>query len=288
MGIASALVATLALVAPPVYAAPEVDPDAEARRLHQEGQARYDTADYAGAIESWTRAYAALPNRAKSAAMRPVILYNIASAREKAYDVYGDVAQLRQARELLVKFEESIDEIFTDSEQAEHERARVRERIAHVDARIEQHERGASPPGDDAEPVSDSLPPPVVTAPPPQMHPVADEPAKGGPDARVITGGVLLGLGAAAAGVGFAGLGIGVKANDLDGLADDDLDGRERQFDRGRAGNAMAIAGVVAAPVLLGVGIALVVLAKTRPRAARGQSWIAPGMRAAATVGLRF
>ncbi len=284
----SAVALALALVGPsPALAAPEADPEAEARALHDDGQARFDTADYAGAIESWTRAYAALPDRPESAAMRPYILYNIATARERAYDVYGDVAHLKQARFLLLEFDSAIDRIYDDPAEAAAERERVRARVSQLDARIAEHER--APAGDDdPETVFGAAqdPAPGTTEPqtPPQTPP-SRERAK--PDGRLVAGAVLLGLGGAAAVVSLSGVIIGNAANDIGGLQDDDFAGREQKFSRGRAGNGMAIGGAIAAPLLLGAGVVLVVLAKRRPRqdarAARVRGSLTPQ-----GLGLRF
>jgi hypothetical protein len=233
------------------------DPLAAAKAAHARAQAEYETAAYDRAIESWTQAYAALPDTADSATYRPLILYNIARAREKLFEIRGDVSHLRQALDLLVKFEAAIPEVYADEPaEGEAERTRVRERIADLEQKIEKAERGAVP----------------ATSPEPQPEPQPAEPRpQPQPDAPssstrplIAVGSVLLVLGVAGfAGMG-AGLAVGERANDIDDLPDDALAEREDRFDRGRRANAAAIALGVISPLLLGAGVALVVVGAKR------------------------
>lgn len=248
----------------------QAEPSLErARTLHREGQDRYDTADYQGAIDLWTKAYGALPPTPEGAAMKPFVLYNIASARQKAFEIYGDVAELKQARALLIKFETTLGDIYDDPSEAEAERGRVQERLAVIEALIAEHEGVPDPEEDAVDERTEHVGPQLDPAedeeqPPPDEPPPEDEGA--GPDARLISGAILVGLGAGAAGLLVAGVGIGARANDISDVPDDDFGGREQQFDRGRTGNTLAIAGAVAAPILIGVGVTLIVLAKRKPR----------------------
>jgi hypothetical protein len=261
---------------PQVHAAapaPElaVDPLAEAKAAHAEGQALFDTADYAGAVAAWTRAYAALPAKEpKSATYRPLILYNIAAAREKLFELRGDVAELKQAKILLERFDGSIDELYgADPATAEVERTRVREKIAALDARIAE---ALGPTEPEAPPEPEPAPEPVA---PPRPDPTpTTEPttADTTPLTRgrglVIAGGVVTGLGVAAAGGLVASLVIGQRADDISGLDRADAEGRADQFARGDRANAAAIAMGIVAPVLLAGGIAMLVLG-TKRRGAR-------------------
>ena len=142
----------------------------EAKALHQRAQARFDTADYDGAVEAWTDAYEALPSDATG--MRPFILYNIATALEKAYEIHRDVAQLRQARILLERFEASIPEVYLDAEEAAQERDRVQARLRALDEKIRAHE-GEEAPSVQPEPEAEPEPQPD---PEPQPEPEPPEP----------------------------------------------------------------------------------------------------------------
>lgn len=262
------------------------DPLAEAKAAHAQGQVYFDTAEYERAIEEWTRAYAALPPKEpKSATYRPLILYNIATAREKLFELRGDVTELKQAKILLERFDASIDEVYGhDPAGAEAERTRVREKIAELDGRI----RDAQAP--EPEPVADPKPDPTPPDPGPgdPTTPAgpADRPPSSAGRGLMIGGGVLVGLGVAAIG-GLAGAAvISNRANDIDDLDENDLQGREDRFAQGRAANAGAIAMAVVAPLLLGGGIALLVLGAKRrsPRVSAapafgpgGVAWVVRG-----------
>ena len=269
-------VLALCLFGAPAHAAPTWLE--EAKGLHEQAQARFDTADYLGAIESWTAAYQTLPKTGDSGRMRPFILYNIATAREKAYETTDDVAHLRRARVLLETFERSIDELYADPEQRATERARVQDRLVGLEEKIRTHEARTTP-----EPEPESEPEP---GPEPQAETelgAPSEPPDRPPEGRalVIGGAVLTALGGAAAIMTFTAVGIGAAANDVDDLRDDtpqDKQAREEQFERGRISNPIAIAGAVATPLLLAGGIALLVVGKKRQRART--AWtpaIAPG-----------
>ncbi len=63
-----------------------------------------------------------------------------------------------------------------------------------------------------------------------------------------------------------AGLSMGANANDIQDLDPDDLDARRDQFDRGRAGNALAFVGGVAGGVLLIGGAVVLSIGLKRKR----------------------
>jgi hypothetical protein len=282
--IASALAFALALAPGPVRAEePGTDPLAEAKAAHARAQAEYETAAYDRAIESWTAAYAALPDSPESATYRPLILYNIARAREKLFSLRGDVTHLKQARALLEKFEAAIPEVYADDPaEGEAEREKVRAKIAELDAKIAEAEgdRATEPTAAATEPVA--APPSTPEVEPQSRRDRAD------PRARplIAVGAVLVALGVA----GFGGMGgalaVGEQANDIDDLAPDDLAGRESRFDRGRRANAAAIAMGVVSPLLLGAGVALLVVgAKRKGRAAAIAPVVSPRLVGASISG---
>jgi hypothetical protein len=258
--------ATEPAAAPPATepAAAPVDPINEAKAWHLEADAKYNTADYEGAITSWQKAFAALPRTAEANTYRSLILYNIAAAREKLFALRGDVEQLKQAKILLEQFEASIDETYAAApEQGEAERARVQEKLAAIDAQIAQSEAEPAP---EPEPAPTETP---TTNAPVTNPPTTDAPAtrsKTPPRTYFIAGGVLAGLGVAAGAGMVAALVVGRRANDIEGLDDRDFAGRETQFNRGRRANIAAFATGALSGVLLAAGVAMLVVgAKRRP-----------------------
>lgn len=226
----------------------ESDDDAapnEAQVLYDKGRVAFETADYAAAVAAWTEAYGSVDDTPQGARIKALLIYNIATARERVFDVSQDPAELRQARILLKDFEASIPQLYAADDIAA-EQERVQKRIAAVDALLAETQ--ATDSTDDQDPA----PAPVVVDDPP-------EPNQGRP--FIIAGAVTLGVGVAALGLMGAGLGLGSGANDLSDLADDDIAGRRDQFARGRTGNTLAIVGgalggvaTIAGAVLIGVG----------------------------------
>jgi hypothetical protein len=225
---------------PPAAEDPQL---AEARKLYTEGEARFDTADYPAAIELWTRAFTIVPDSPDAARIKALLIYNIATARERSYEVTGDVSHLRQAKILMEGYAASIPSLFGDTPEAAEERTKITERLnaiaRQIDAadRKKKRERG------------------VVT--PDERPDDGDDDGKRG---KVLVG---VGAGALAIGVGGlammgAGLAMGKRANDLGDIEPDDIDTRRDQFDRGRTGNTLAIAGGVVGGVFAITGAVLV------------------------------
>lgn len=123
--------------------APEDPALAEARELYDEGKARFDTFDYNGAVESWTKAYAKLPD--DQAGVRNAMVYNIATAQEKAYDVDKDLQHLRQAVLLLQSYVKNYKVLYKRTPETEAELKKAENRIAALEDRIARAERGEEP-----------------------------------------------------------------------------------------------------------------------------------------------
>ena len=247
---------------PPV----EADPLAAAKEKHAEGQAEFDAANYTGAVEAWTAALKALPSKdERSATYRPLILYNIAAAREKLFEIHRDVSQLRQAKILLERFDASIDEVYGhDPAAAEAERTRVREKIAALDARIAEAE-GKTEPATDPQTTTDPDPTTDPVTPTKTDEPATDRGARG----MMIGGGVMLGLGVVAIGGLAASAVISERANDISDIPDDDAEARADQFAKGQRANNAAIAMGVLSPLLLAGGVALMVVGAKRKKQSR-------------------
>jgi hypothetical protein len=86
---------------------PTPGPDAEARELFEQGQARYATHDYDGAIEAFTAAHARA-EQIEDATVRDEAVarlgFNLARAHASAYDIDHDADHLVLARRLLADF----------------------------------------------------------------------------------------------------------------------------------------------------------------------------------------
>lgn len=100
---------------PPSGPAPKPEPEApsvsdpeelaQAEALFREGEARFVSADYNGAMEAFTKALgivAALPEDNEQ--IQLLLLYNIGSAHEKAFEIDQDLAHLRQALTLYKRY----------------------------------------------------------------------------------------------------------------------------------------------------------------------------------------
>ncbi len=81
----------------PVFAGPgAADPQAEAKRLYEEGRTAYRLGNFADAVEKFEAAYAA--------SGLPTILFNVGLAYERLYTTSADVAHLRKAVAVLENF----------------------------------------------------------------------------------------------------------------------------------------------------------------------------------------
>jgi hypothetical protein len=85
------------------------EPDlGEAKRLFDEGTARYDAADFSGAIEVFTLALSELRKQGVSDfRIRGLLLFNIGRTHMRAYGIDEEIGHLRQAKSIFTSF---IDE----------------------------------------------------------------------------------------------------------------------------------------------------------------------------------
>jgi hypothetical protein len=230
-----------AATAPAASDAAAVDMD-QVKRIYADGKTKYDTHDYSGAIAAWTEALSMLPAVTENREIRNDLFYNIATAQEKAYDIDRDAAHLRSARALLVDFVDEYKRLYTPTEEAKAEVARVKERIAGLDNRIAEAERSNSGPSGvvNAEKKRRDGALHDVFAADPQLH----RQYKSG-RGMIIGGSVALGIGALSLIIAASAI---AELNRHDGA---------RGFDRGIAigFGGVGIAGVVAGAVLLGVGV---------------------------------
>ncbi|RMG98248.1 MAG: hypothetical protein D6705_06505 [Deltaproteobacteria bacterium] len=121
----------------------------EAKRLYEEGKAHYEMLDYQAAIDKWTQAYALVPETERGQAIRNALVYNIAQAQEKAYELDGDVTRLKQAKGLLERYLEGYVAMYGEEGEAAAEVEKVRRRIAELEARIADNDAGRGPSASD-------------------------------------------------------------------------------------------------------------------------------------------
>lgn len=111
----STVTAALLVLGPPPLP-PEPGPDApsasdqaaieRAEGLYRKGSTLYESAEYPGAIAAFTEALAIVQEMPDAPLETKLsLLYNIASAHERAYEIDGDVAHLRQALKLYQRYE---------------------------------------------------------------------------------------------------------------------------------------------------------------------------------------
>ena len=164
LGVCLALAVPTGLVAGPrsalaVVTAPDEDPAlAESRALYDEGKAKFDTFDFEGAVDLWTKAYAKLPE--SETGVRNAMVYNIATAQEKAYEVDKDVQHLRQAVLLLDQYVKNYKALYAKTPETKAEVDKAEGRIATLKERIARAERGEDV----------TAPPPTDTPPTPGLQ----------------------------------------------------------------------------------------------------------------------
>lgn len=104
------VVASVLCFAPASDAAAETADLTHARRLFDEGIARYDAADYEGAIEVFTLALGEVRGQGvDNFSVRGLLLFNIGRAHMRAHDIDKDVEHLRQAQVIFERFVEEAE-----------------------------------------------------------------------------------------------------------------------------------------------------------------------------------
>ena len=217
----------------------------DSKRIYASGKVKYETKNYAGAIDDWTAALGMLPETPENREIRNDLVYNIATAQEKAYDIDRDVVHLRTARALLVDFLEAYKAMYRPDEQTVAEFKRVNERIALLDAKIAEAEKAGPAPAKKAEKRRLDLEVKQVL----QTDPVLAKQYKSG-RGMVIGGSITLGIGGLLL---LVAAGVSSQNDDSNG----GLSRAERRTNRDLA-VALAVVGFAAAAggaTLLGIGI---------------------------------
>jgi hypothetical protein len=237
---ASGAVALRASTSPP-------DDFATAGALLGQGQEKYETADYVGAIELWSEAYAALPDTPEASQYRSVLVYQIAAACREAYALDQETKYLRKAERLLEQYVESLN---ADDDES---RETAKEALDEVRLRIKEDEAAAA--------ARRSVVTEAASAEP-RSSP-ADErepPGKG----LLIAGGVTMGVGAVLLAVMGAGLAQGGRYDsEGEALIEDGVDPSDPQvgdlLDKGQQANTTALATGITGGLLLATGVGLIV-----------------------------
>jgi tetratricopeptide (TPR) repeat protein len=238
------------LAAPPVGVGDDVgEPDpvmAEAKQLFDAGVARYTAADYEGAVNLWLEAFSLVPATYDNRMIKAELIYNVARAQQKWFEIDKDVKHLRQSREILLRYVDELDELY--GEQATMEREKVDEQIADIDVQIAKWE--AEQARREAELAE-------------RMRPKFDEAA----DAReakrnkamIAAGASLTVLGAGGAALLITGIITAKSAEDTAAglVLETDIPARQSALSQGQAGNAMILLGSLAGGVFLSAGVPL-------------------------------
>lgn len=231
--------------------APDEDPDmTRARDLFDSGVARYTASDYEAAIEFWMQAYALIPPTFENRLVKAELIYNVARAQQKWFEIDEDIKHLRQAREILGRYLGEVDDLYP-AEQVALERQKVEDQISELDERITAEEEEAA--RREAE-LAD------------RMRPKFDEKA----DARERKrNNAMIGSGSALTVVGLGAVGMLVSGIAMAGQAERavedlplaaDIDERQRQVSKGGTGNALILLGSVVGGVFLAAGVPLLVV----------------------------
>ncbi len=276
----------------PSQASASTDPDLAAiGELAQEAQTRFETADYAGAIDLWTEAYAALPQESEYAQQRSVLVYQIAQACVEAYALDPQVLYLRKAERLYSAYQETIDPSDTETlAEVESTLVELREKIAAVEPEPSTQAPPAAETGERA-PVEDrSIGDEGDGSPSTPVDPPAA--AQEGRGLR-ITGAVLLGLGAASLGAMTYGLVWGARVDERGEAAmaagESDVEVFRGLLSEGTTANRLAIGAGAAGAVAAVTGATLLGLGLRKRRARGGErdiAWAPLGLPRGAGIAL--
>jgi hypothetical protein len=162
------LVPATAWAQDPPAAAAEDPKLTEAKALYEEGEIKFQTAEYDAALKLWKRAYAILPDGDDTRSIRNALIYNIAEAHSLAYEVSRNQTHLRTAKLLLERYRTEHRELYGDDPAAVKERSEADDRIAELDKKIAE----SVALGEQATPIDDgSAPAANGTQPQPQPQP---------------------------------------------------------------------------------------------------------------------
>jgi hypothetical protein len=187
----------LALAPPETVDTPESEPPTEqepdlgeAKRLFDEGTARYDAADFYGAIDLFTLALSELRKQGVvDFRIRGLLLFNIGRAHMRAYGIDEEVEHLRQAQSIFTSFIDEAQEHPDEVDAADIDEAKAR--LVELEALL-----------------AASNEPAPEDKPKRERKPKRDRPEPNGDPKKLRT----MGIGLTAGGVALVGGGIGMMA----------------------------------------------------------------------------
>lgn len=243
-----------------VVLAQDPDPLTEAQDLYSRGSVAYEAADYDSAIDLFTQSLnvtAALPED-EAGPIKLQLLYNIARAHEKAFDIDKDAKHLRQALALYKRYASEVPDT-GDTLDAEYNMTRIEKKLRLLD-QIERNKAAASSPQRE------------VPSPPPSAPPAETDKKK-----RNVGIGLLSG-GAAFTVTGIAVLAAGARLRPQAEQQVNDVTGGDMSHEAWEPGQAhiasetkrgrilMGVGGGVAALGVAGVVVGAVQLKKSKQR----------------------
>ena len=260
-----ALLAALALLRPPMVQA-AAPPGTSSQQLaafeagFTEGQAMFDRGEYLAAARVWISAASNLSEVTANRDNRVAVYEYVVDAYTRGLAETADAEPLREAVAALDAYCDGFTRAYGTETPLS---AKIVSGLEELRRRLQvARAKPTAPPPPASEP----------TAPPP-----TDEPAPSGKPwlGLTIGGGVLLGLGAGAVALAAAGA---ARGDAFEARFDDPAHACDlgaptgacaEFYDAGKASNAMGVAGLVAAPLLIGGGVALLVVGLRRKSAAR-------------------
>ena len=245
--------ATETMGAPTGPAEGEADLEA-AREIYERGVADYNAGRYEEAVLGWLEAYNALPTNYDTSKIRAELIYNIATAQKKAFDIDEDITHLRQARASLKNFEASSDDAYPEGPERDREREEVERVLSSLEEKIAEAEAARAEKEKELAALSR-----------PAFDPELDARLQRQNRSLIIGGASLTALGVAGLGTMGAGFGLSLGAESSVGelSSEADVEARRDALSRGRVGNALTVVGalvggvgVLAGASMLGVGLA--------------------------------
>lgn len=227
-----------------------------------EGQAKFDGGEYLEAARTWLAAAANLPEKTSNRENRVAVYEYIVDAFGRGLAGSTDAEALREAVTALDAYVDGFTRAYGTETAISPKIVAARDEFR---ARLTAAEgnKDAKPPGD----VTQDLPPGGGDELPPDQPP----PQKGKPGlGLMVGGGVMIGLGLGA--VGLAGFGAG-RGQSLERQFDDPANACQLNMpsascqdllDQGKTMNSLTVAGAVLAPLLVGGGVALLVVGVKR------------------------